>query len=72
METELGKERANDLVWKEHAFTLLVGPSVLMIPVCPKTFGREIDFSSGVNFVVKIEAHYDNTSGQPQQDQSGM
>lgn len=38
----------------------------------PENVGLEFDFSSAVNFVLKIEVHYDNTSGQPQQDQSGM
>jgi len=38
----------------------------------PDNVGVEIDFSSNTKVVVKIEAHYDNTSGEPQQDQSGI
>lgn len=38
----------------------------------PPNVGEEIDFSSSDKVVVKIEAHYDNTKGISEQDQSGM
>jgi dopamine beta-monooxygenase len=38
----------------------------------PPNVGEEIDFSGSDRVVVKIEAHYDNTKGIPQQDQSGI
>lgn len=38
----------------------------------PPTIGDEFDFTGLENVVVKIEAHYDNTLGTPQQDQSGI
>lgn len=38
----------------------------------PENVGAEVDFSNMENMVVKIEAHYDNTSGQSQEDQSGI
>jgi dopamine beta-monooxygenase len=38
----------------------------------PENVGFRMDFSNSTKFTVKIEAHYDNTSGQAQQDQSGI
>lgn len=38
----------------------------------PSNVGRELDFGDATQIVVKIEAHYDNASGKPQQDQSGI
>ena len=38
----------------------------------PPTVGERRDFTSTDQWVIKIEAHYDNTSGKPQQDRSGM
>lgn len=38
----------------------------------PENVGIRMDFSDSTKITVKIEAHYDNPSGQPQQDQSGM
>ena len=38
----------------------------------PPNVGNELDFLEVDNVVVKIEAHYDNTVGVPQQDQSGI
>jgi len=38
----------------------------------PENVGNRMDFSNSDKFIIKIEAHYDNTSGQPRQDQSGM
>jgi dopamine beta-monooxygenase len=38
----------------------------------PPNVGEEINFSASDKVVVKIEAHYDNSKGTPQQDQSGI
>jgi len=38
----------------------------------PPNVGQEIDFTDMDQVVVKIEAHYDNAVGMPQQDQSGI
>lgn len=38
----------------------------------PPNIGEELDFTETSNVVVKVEAHYDNVLGIPQQDQSGM
>ncbi|CAB9500116.1 Tyramine beta-hydroxylase [Seminavis robusta] len=38
----------------------------------PPNVGNELDFSGLDQIVVKIQAHYDNAMGTPQQDQSGI
>lgn len=38
----------------------------------PLNIGQFMDFTDSPNVIVKIEAHYDNTSGKNQQDMSGI
>jgi dopamine beta-monooxygenase len=46
-----------------------VGPSDSCLP---SNVGFEYDFSNSDNITIMIEAHYDNSAGVPQTDQSGM
>ena len=49
--------------------TWAVGPEEECLP---PTIGKKFDFTGMDKVIVKIEAHYDNTVGIPQQDQSGI